>query len=130
MLNDKGDSEDAERHWYDSPAMSCAWWQTQRKRVLLYMHPDRKLEFGQAAHKASPNLGYDGLRSTFGKTILREGKKQVWLAVLRPFSEGVHRRTVAALIHIKLAKNGQAQASIGGVTVNIKHDGKWSVVRQ
>lgn len=94
------------------------------------VHADWKQEFGQAAHKASPDLGCEGLRSTFEKTILREGKKQVWLAVLRPFNEGVHRRTVAALIHTKLAKNGQAQASIGGVTVNIKHDGKWSVVRQ
>ena len=130
MLNDLGDSEDAERHWYDAPAMSHAWWQTERKRVLLFMHPDRKLEFGQVAHKASQDLGYQQLRSTFGKAILREGKKQVWLAVLRPYDEGVHPRTVAALIQTKLNKNGRAQASIGGVTVNIQPDGSWSVVRQ
>ena len=47
MLNDKGDSTNTDRHWYDAPAMSYAWWQTQRKRVLLYMHPDRNLKFGQ-----------------------------------------------------------------------------------
>ena len=130
MLNDLGDSEDAERHWYDAPAMSHAWWQTERKRVLLFMHPDRKLEFGQVAHKASQDLGYQQLRSTFGKAILREGKKQVWLAVLRPFDEGVHPRTVAELIQTKLNKSGRAQASIGSVTVNIQPDGSWSVVRQ
>ena len=130
MLNDEGDSEDAERHWYDAPAMSHAWWQTQRKRVLLYMHPDRRLEFGQEAHRASQDLGYAGLRSTFGRVILREGKKQVWLAVLRPFNEGVHPRTVAALIDTKLAKTGQAQATIGGVSVRINPNGDWSVVRQ
>ena len=130
MLNDEGDSEDAERHWYDAPAMSHAWWQTQRKRVLLYMHPDRRLEFGQVAHRASQDLGYAGLRSTFGRAILREGKKQVWLAVLRPFNEGVHPRTVAALINTKLNKNGLARVTIGSMTVSINPDGDWTVDRR
>ena len=129
LLNDAGDSEDAERHWYDAPAMSHAWWQTQRKRVLLYMHPDKRLEFGQVRHQASQDLGYKGLRSTFGKTILRAGKKQVWLTVMKPFNEGVHPRTVAALIRTKLPKNGNAKAQIGGVTVSIKTDGTWVVSR-
>ena len=129
LLNDAGDSEDAERHWYDAPAMSHAWWQTQQKRVLLYMHPDKRLEFGQVRHQASQDLGYKGLRSTFGKTILRAGKKQVWLTVLKPFNEGVHPRTVAALIRTKLPKNGNAKAQIGGVTVSIKTDGTWVVSR-
>ena len=110
--------------------MSHAWWQTQRKRVLLYMHPDRTLEFGQVAHGASQDLGYGKLRSSFGKAILRDGKKQFWLAVLRPFNEGVHPRRVAALIQTKLTKNGQVLASIGSVTVNIKPDGEWFVARQ
>ena len=129
LLNDEGDSEDAERHWHDAPAMSHAWWQTQRKRVLLYMHPDRKLEFGQVKHQASPDLGYKGLRSTFGKVILREGRRQVWLAVLRPFNEGVHPRTIAALIQTKLPKKGKAKAQIGGVSVSIMRDGTWFVSR-
>ena len=130
MLKDRGDSPNAKRHWYDAPAMSHAWWQTQRKRVLLYMHPDRTLEFGQVAHGASQDLGYGKLRSSFGKAILRDGKKQFWLAVLRPFNEGVHPRRVAALIQTKLTKNGQVLASIGSVTVNIKPDGEWFVARQ
>ena len=107
-----------------------AWWQTQRKRVLLYMHPDRRLEFGQVPHRASHDLGYAGLRSTFGRAILREGKKQIWLAVLRPFNEGVHPRTVAALIDMKLDKNGWARATIGSVTVSIEPDGNWAVDRR
>ena len=56
----EGDSEDAERHWYgprDGHAVADL-----RKRVLLYMHPDRRLEFGQC-HRASQDLGYAGLRS-------------------------------------------------------------------
>ena len=110
--------------------MSYVWRQTQRKRVLLYMHPDRNLEFGQISHRASQDLGYSKLRSTFGKAILREGKKQVWLAVMKPFNEGVHPRIVAALIDTKLAKNGRAQATIGGVTVSINKDGEWLVVRK
>ncbi|MDP6794122.1 MAG: hypothetical protein QGG00_01900 [Verrucomicrobiota bacterium] len=130
MLNDGGGSPDSKRHWYDAPAMSHAWWQTQPKRVLLYMHPDRRLEFGQVAHGASQDLGYGRLRSSFGKAILREGKKQVWLAVLLPFNEGADPRTVAALIQTKLTRNGQALASVGRVTVNIKPDGRWAAVRQ
>jgi len=129
MLNDEGDNPDADRHWYDAPAMSHAWWQIQRKRVLLYMHPDRRLKFGQVSHRASQDLGYERLRSTFGKAILREARKQVWLAVLKPFNEGVHPRTVAGLINTKLSKNGRAQAIIGGVTVSINPDGEWSVLR-
>ena len=94
------------------------------------MHPDRNLKFGQISYRASQDLGYSKLRSTFGKAILREGKKQVWLAVMKPFNEGVHPRTVAALIDTKLAKNGRAQATIGGVTVSINKDGEWLVVRK
>ena len=130
MLNDKGDSTNTDRHWYDASAMSYVWWQTQRKRVLLYMHPDRNLKFGRISHRASQDLGYSKLRSTFGKAILREGKKQVLLAVMKPFNEGVHPRIVAALIDTKLAKNGRAQATIGGVTVSINKDGEWLVVRK
>jgi len=110
--------------------MSRAWWQTHRKRVLLYLHPDRRLVFCQMAHRASQDLGYKGLLSTFRKATLREGKKQVWLVVLRSFNEGVRPRTVAALIQTRLAKNGQARGKIGGVNVNIKPDGEWFVARQ
>ena len=61
---------------------------------------------------------------------LREGKKQVWLAVLRPINEGVHPRTVAALINTKLNKNGLARATIGSITVSINPDGEWAVDRR
>ena len=81
-------------------------------------------------HRASQDLGYVGLRSSFGRAILREGKKQVWLAVLRPFNEGVHPRTVAALIDTKLDKKGRARVTIGSVTVCINPDGDWAVDRR
>ncbi len=61
--------------------------------------------------------------------ILRAGKKKVWLAVLKPFNEGVHPRTVAALIRTKLSKKGNTRAKIGGVNVSIKTDGTWVVSR-
>ena len=53
-----------------------------------------------------------------------------WLAVLRPFNEGVHPRTVAALINTKLNKNGLARATIGSMTVSINPDGDWTVDRR
>jgi len=49
--------------------------------------------------------------------------------VLRPFNEGVHPRTVAALIDTKLDKKGRARATIGSVTVSINPDGDWAVDR-
>ena len=110
--------------------MSRAWWQTHRKRVLLYLHPDRRLVFCQMAHRASQDLGYKGLLSTFRKATLREGKKQLWLVVLRSFNEGVHPRTVAALIDTKLDEKGRARASIGSVTVSIEPDRNWVVDRR
>ena len=30
VQDDEGDREDAQRDWHDAPAMSHAWWQTQR----------------------------------------------------------------------------------------------------
>ncbi|SVB77532.1 uncharacterized protein METZ01_LOCUS230386, partial [marine metagenome] len=49
--------------------------------------------------------------------------------VLKPFNEGVHPRTVAALIRTKLSKNGNTKAKIGGVSVSIMTDGTWIVSR-
>ena len=50
--------------------------------------------------------------------------------MLRPFNEGVHPRTVAALINTKLNKNGLARATIGSMTVSINPDGDWTVDRR
>ena len=51
LLMAEGDVETGDRHWFDAPARDHAWWQVQKKRVLLYLHPQEVLEIKQVAHR-------------------------------------------------------------------------------
>ena len=128
LLRGEGEAETASRNWYDAPAMDHAWWQTQKKRVLLYMHPGDCLAFGQVEHNASQDIG-GKIHSTFAKAILKAGKPQIWLSVLQPFNEGTDPKTIVARINTKVDSKGSTEAEMRGMKISIQADGTWSVNR-
>ena len=117
------------RNWFDAPARDHAWWQKQKKRVLLYLHPGKGLSIGQVAHRASQDIG-GATHNAFARAVVRAGAPQVWLSVLVPFNEGRDAAEVARKIRARVAEKGSVSAIIGRLKVTIGEDGAWSVKRQ
>ena len=130
LLRAEGDVQGGDRNWFDAPAWDHAWWQKQKKRVLLYLHPGQGLTFGQAQHASSQDIGGSGsIHSSFAKAKVKAGKPQTWLSVLLPFNEGEDAATVAKRIKTSVDKAGKATARIGNVKVTIDAAGQWTVTR-
>ena len=117
------------RNWFDAPARDHAWWQKQKKRVLLYLHPGKGLSIGQVAHRASQDIG-GATHNAFARAVVRAGEPQVWLSVLVPFNEGRDAAAVARKIRTSVDEKGSAAATVGRLKVTIGEDGAWSVKRQ
>ena len=128
LLKAQGDAPRGDRNWYDAPAWDHAWWQKQKKRVLLYMHPGEGLTFGRMQHAASQDIG-GTVDNSFAKATVKAGIPQVWLSVLMPFNEGAHAAAVAKKIRTAVDGKGNTRAEIGSVKVSIAADGLWNVKR-
>ena len=119
----------SDRNWFDAPARDHAWWQTRKKRVLLYLHPGSGLSIGQVAHRTSQDIGGGPVHNTFAKATVKAGRPQVWLSVLQPFDDGQDAARIAGRIETELTGGGKAEARIGDVEVRIDAAGGWRVVR-
>ena len=128
LLRAEGDVQDAKRNWFDAPAWDHAWWQEQKKRVLLYVHPGKGLTFGQAGHSSSQDIG-GSIHSSFAKAIVKAGKPHIWLSVLVPFNEGEDAAKIAKRIKTGADQAGKATARVDNVKVTIDAAGKWTVTR-
>ncbi len=128
LLSAEGDVQTAGRHWFDAPAWDHAWWQKQKKRVLLYIHPGEGLEFGQTRHAASQDIG-GTIHNCFAKATVKAGRPQVWLSVLLPFDEGEDAARIAKTITTRVRDTGLSSAGIGGAEITIAADGNWQVKR-
>ena len=129
LLMAEGEVSPAGRNWFDAPAREHAWWQDQKKRVLLYLHPGKGLSIGQVAHRASQDIG-GATHNAFARAVVRAGKPQVWLSVLVPFNEGLDAAEAARKIRTSVDEKGSASATVGRLKVTIGEDGAWSVKRQ
>lgn len=118
----------AGQNWFHAPARDYAWWQSQKKRVLLYLHPQEGLEIGQVQHRTSQGHAGD-VRNSFARATLTAGKAQVWLSVLRPFNQGQSPKALAKTIKTRVDDRGNASASIGSLNVTIGVGGDWAVTR-
>ena len=131
LLRAEGDAQSGgadDRNWFAAPAWDHAWWQTKKKRVLLYLHPGKGLTLGQAKHAASQDIG-GSVHSSFARATIQAGKRQVWLSVLVPFNEGEDAAAVAKKIKTAVDGKGNAEARMGNVEVSIHDGGHWSVRR-
>ena len=126
---------DPKRNWFDAPAWDHAWWQKQRKRVLLWIHPDAGQTFGITAHATSADISrplgfeYYPTQNSHAKAVLKAGKTEVFLSVLVPFDEGQPAHEVARRIKTNVNKSGECTANIGSLIVTIASDGVWQVKR-
>ena len=128
LLPAEGDVQTGGRNWFDAPAWDHAWWQKQRKRVLLYLHPGKGLDFGQARHTASQDIG-GNIHNCFARATVKAGKPQVWLSVLMPFDEGEDPAEIAETIQSSVDGTDAAKATIGKIRVSITADGTWDIAR-
>ncbi len=62
-----------DRNWFDAPAWDHAWWQKQKKRVLLYLHPGKGLVINQVEHSSSQDIK-GSIHSSFAKATVKAGK--------------------------------------------------------
>ena len=122
---------DRGENWFDAPAWDHAWWQEQRRRVLLYFHPGDGLHFGFARHKASADISRSiNLQNTFARATVRAGVPQVWLSVLVPHTADAQPEEVAGTITTRLSSDeGNAEVTIGQVRVTLSAHGAWEVHR-
>ncbi len=124
----EGEVRAAGGNWFDAPARDHAWWQNQKKRVLLYLHPGKGLSIGQVAHRASQDIG-GATHNAFARAVVRAGKPQVWLSVLVPFNEGEDAARVAEGITTRVDEQGSATATTDKLKITIGEDGAWGVTR-
>ena len=122
--NSKGGS-----HWFDAPARDHAWWQKKKKRVILYLHPQKGQEVGQVRTRTSQDIGGANVMNTFSKATLSSGEPLVWLSVFRPYDEGEDTSELASQIKTLVDNEGNVSAKIGDLRVFIAHDGSWQVKR-
>ena len=45
-----------ERNWFDAPVWDHAWWQKQKKRILVSVHAAQGQTYGIARHRTSADI--------------------------------------------------------------------------
>ncbi|MEM7233552.1 MAG: hypothetical protein AAF517_15350, partial [Planctomycetota bacterium] len=120
---------------FDAPAWDHAWWQTKKKRVLLWMHPRDDVTFGVTAHMTTPDISrprgveYFPTQNCHAKTVVIPGKSHVFLSVLVPFEEAERASKIKEKIQTSVDTQGTCKAHVGSVSVSIAADGSWNVTR-
>lgn len=126
---------DPNHNWFDAPAWDHAWWQTKKKRVLLWIHPGKGKTFGVTAHDTTPDIsrsmGYEyyPTQNSHATAVLKAGETEVFLSVLVPFEEGQEASDTARKIKTSVDKAGKCVAAFGSVTITISDDNNWQVER-
>ena len=122
-----------DRNWFDAPARDYAWWQTAKRRVMLYIHPGEGLTYGAARMSESQDIRGKGVNDlmdcSYGRAILQAGRPQVFLSVLVPHNAEEETEKVVQRIKTRVDDAGNCTAGIGNMKVTINADGQWSVKR-
>jgi hypothetical protein len=133
---DRGPVEhELQQNWFDAPAWDHAWWQSQKKHLLVYMHPAEDKTFGVYQHRTSADISrimgfeYYPTQNSYAKTIVEAGKSEVFLSVLVPHDANEKVEKILDSINTSVDEDGNASTKIGNVEVRIDTDGSWSVKR-
>jgi len=121
-------THDGKQNWFDAPGYDHAWWQSNPKRMTLYIHPEENRTYGQMQHKSSPDI-HHYCNSSYVKANAKAGKLEVFLSVLVPHDKSEKGEDVVKRIKTNVDKDGNATATIGKVKVTIDIDGEWNVTR-
>ncbi|NQU25580.1 MAG: hypothetical protein HQ567_30205 [Candidatus Nealsonbacteria bacterium] len=106
----------------------CAWWQTERHRIILYLHDDREVKFGSKMQTNSQDIRGETV-TAFAYKSVSAMEPAFFLSVLVPYVPDGRPAKVARTIKTRVDKSGNGTAAIGDVGVSINTDGTWSVAR-
>jgi len=135
-LPDRGPTNhDPRQNWFDAPAWDHAWWQTQKKRVLLYIHPGKGKTFGVIQQDTSRDITrpigfeYYPTQNSYATATVTAGQPEVFLSVLVPHNAQEKAEAVVQRIKTQVNAKGDAVIDIGNVHVAMQANGNWSVKR-
>ena len=120
---DRGPAKhDPRQNWFDAPSWDQAWWQTQKKRVLLYVHPGKGKTFGVFQQDTSRDITrpmgfeYYPTRNSYAKATVKAGKPEVFLSVLVPHHAKEKPEVVVQRIKSSVNNEGDAVVQVGDVS--------------
>ncbi|MHC4177023.1 MAG: hypothetical protein ACYSWU_05935 [Planctomycetota bacterium] len=117
-----------ERNWFDAPAWDRAWWQKQKKRVLVCVHAADGQSYSVARHPTSADISRSIPTDGFAVSATVEaGEPKVFLSILVPHDATEKAETIVARVRTRVDKSGNCTATIGNVKVSINADGTWEV---
>jgi hypothetical protein len=123
------------QNWFDAPAWDHAWWQTQKKRILVWIHPGQGKTFGVTGHDTSADISrkmgfeYYPTQNSHAKAIAKADTPEVFLSVLAPFNEGLPAREVAARIKTCVDNAANCTATVDRIAITVNANGTWRVER-
>ena len=115
-------------NWFAAPAMDRAWWQEVDWHVLLFIHNDGQLKYGETRQTHSQDM--DANITAFGFRPIRAGRTERFLSVLVPFSQPVTALPLASRIQTTIDKQGVSIADIQGTRISLGTLKNWTVTRQ
>jgi hypothetical protein len=118
-----------EVNWFDAPPLDQAWWQRDKRRVVLYFHNDGKCNFGSLRQSVSQDLGSPNV-TTFAHRPIAGGAKERFLSMFVPHDQKTPANEVVSQLKTRITETGSSEATIDKVTVKINGDGTWSVSRK
>ncbi|MEM7388183.1 MAG: hypothetical protein AAF514_24885, partial [Verrucomicrobiota bacterium] len=117
-----------EQNWFDAPAFAHAWWQKEKIRLLLCLHQDGSMKFG--THHQRHSQDTDPNVTCFGWRPIGQGKTERFLSVLVPHIGEKNAGSLAATLETRIHESGDCLARIEEMTVTIKPEGTWTVIRK
>jgi hypothetical protein len=123
-------AHDGKQNWFDAPAFDHAWWQSRRKRVLVYVHAAADQTYGQLQHRSTPDFSRDiYTNSSWAASIVKAGRPRTFLTVLLPFDDGGDVSALLGDLETEIDESGDASVRVGDVNASLRVDGQWFVKR-
>ena len=111
--------------WYDAPAFNRAAWQTDPKRLLVYLMPAA----GRSTGSEQQDTDWYSSYGVWQKGTLRKSARECFVSLLVPHDAAVTAAAIAKSIAITSDERGDIRFSTGPLTGTLSH-GVWSVARQ
>ena len=122
-------SHDSAQNWFDAPAWDYSWWQKERRRITVCIHPAKGLAYGAVQQETTADISREiRTNNSFAKGTIRAGRKSHFLSVLVPHDATEDAEIVVRRIKTRMNSNGDADVKVGNVEVSLS-DASWSVKR-
>jgi len=123
-------THDGKRHWFEAPAFDHASWQTETKRLLVYIHPAADQTYGQLQHESTPDFSREvNTNSSWTASIVKGGQPKAFLSVVIPFSQGQDVADLLKNLETNMAADGGANVKIRKTTITLSAAGNWAIQR-